>query len=155
MDAPAPRAIRNYAIENIRAMPVTIRFHQQVGALCERRRRSKLADEPVLRERAALFAEAEAAFRYPPGSVSNVMLANKMTYESHYRALENILDALGSDLGRLVAFFREVDTLAPDADDRPRRRLTGKPYALVLIRAQETRVLETAASLLRRPPPTR
>jgi len=44
-----------------------------------------------------------------------VRIANYMTYSRHYPFLESVFVALGSDLARTVALFRQVDNIKPSS----------------------------------------
>jgi hypothetical protein len=103
------RAIRDYAQVNSGQIPLNLRYYQQVALLYERHARGELRESALLAERAAVFARAEASSGSAVGSINNVVLANRMTYARHHAFTERVFDRLGSDLGRLVAFFQEVD----------------------------------------------
>jgi hypothetical protein len=69
-----------------------------------------------------VFARAEASSGSAAGSINNVVLANRMTYARHHAFTERVFERLGSDLGRLVAFFQQVDAdyaAAADAQATP------------------------------------
>jgi len=103
------KAIRDYAVVNAGRIPLNLRYYQQAAALYTRHARGELREDDLMREREAVFARAEASTGSPPGSINNVALANRMTYARHHAFVERVLERLGSDLGRLVSFFRQVD----------------------------------------------
>jgi hypothetical protein len=113
------QAIRDYAVRNAGQIPINLRYYQQVALLYERHARGELREAALLAERASVFARAETASGSPTGSINNVVLANRMTYARHYAFTERVFERLGSDLGRLVAFFQQVDAdYASSADEQ-------------------------------------
>lgn len=109
------REIRAYAQRNASRIPLNLRYYQQAAELYARHARGELGEQSLLRERAALFTRAETSTGSPAGSLNNVVLANRMTYARHHPFMERVFDRLGSDLGRLVAFFQQVDALVAAA----------------------------------------
>jgi hypothetical protein len=109
------RAIRDYALRNSGRIPLNLHYYQQAAELYARHARGELAEQALLRERAVLFARAETSTGSPAGSLNNVVLANRMTYARHHPSIERIFDRLGSDIGRLVAFFQQVDAVVAAA----------------------------------------
>lgn len=103
------RAIREYALRNAGRIPLNLHHYQQVAALHEQHARGEVDQARLLRARAVLLSRAEAATGSPAGSLNNIVLANRMTYARHYPAIERMFERLGSDLGRLVALFQQVD----------------------------------------------
>lgn len=103
------QAILAYAERNAALIPLNRRYYEQAAGLYERHARGSLPVEALMRERASLFARAEASTDSTPGSLNNVVLANRMTYARHHPFVEQVLERLGSDLSRLVAFFQQVD----------------------------------------------
>lgn len=103
------RAIREYALHNASRIPLNLHHYQQVAALHERHARGEVDQAGLLRARAVLLSRAEAATGSPAGSLNNIVLANRMTYARHYAAIERAFERVGSDLGRLVALFQQVD----------------------------------------------
>ncbi len=109
------RAIRDYAVENSGQIALNLRYYQQAALLYARHARGDLREAALLAERAAVFARAEASSGAAAGSVNNVVLANRMTYARHHAFTERTFERLGSDLGRLVAFFQKVDEQVDNA----------------------------------------
>jgi len=103
------RAILDYAVVNEGQIPLNLRYYQQVAVLYARHARGELREDALLRDRATVFARAEASSGTTAGSFNNVVLANRMTYARHHAFMERTFERLGSDLGRLVAFFQKVD----------------------------------------------
>lgn len=109
------RAILDYAIVNSGQIALNLRYYQQVAVLHARHARGELDEDALLRDSAVVFARAEASGGTPAGSINNVVLANRMTYARHHAFMERTFERLGSDLGRMVAFFQQVDAALAEA----------------------------------------
>ena len=81
--------------------------------------------------------------------MNNVLLANAMTYSRHYPFVEEVFEALGRDVARMVAFFREVDARRPTPDEVMRRHGLANTESVDYLRAYERSVIATARELLR------
>jgi hypothetical protein len=126
------RAILDYAVVNTAQIALNLRYYQQVALLYARHARGELREEALLHDRAAVFARAEASGGGPAGSINNVVLANRMTYARHHAFMERTFERLGSDLGRMVAFFQQVDAdlaEAAQAAESATPADTGEPAA--------------------------
>ena len=71
-----------------------------------------------------------------------------MTYSRHYPFVEEVFAALGNDLGRTIAFFREVEQARPTSDEVMRRQALASKESVDYLRAYERSVVETARRLL-------
>jgi hypothetical protein len=80
--------------------------------------------------------------------MNNVLLANAMTYSRHYPFVEEVFDALGRDVARMVAFFRAVDAARPKPEEVMRARGLTSAESVDYLRAHEGSVVETARKLL-------
>lgn len=137
------RAIRRYAGQQAELTRATTTVYEQLAALYARYQRKEISEEVLLRERAAFYRKAERKLAWQRGELNNVSLANDMTYSRHYPMLERVYEALGSDLSRTVAFFRQVDQMKPShAAVRKRHRLLTET-SVEFIRAYEAAVVET------------
>jgi hypothetical protein len=142
------RAVRRYAATQSRLTRATIAYYDQLATLYARHQRAEISSEALLRERGAIFRKAERVLGGPRGELNNVGLANDMTYSRHYPPLESVFDALGRDLARTVAFFRQVDKGKPSrAAIMKRHRITTED-SVDFIRAYEAAVLETIRQVL-------
>lgn len=142
------RVIRRYADLQSRLTRTTVAYYEQLAALYARHERREISDETLLRERAAIFREAERALGVRQGGLNNVALANDMTYSRHYPFLESVHEALGNDLKRTVGFFREVDQLKPSAAEVKKRHGIGGEKTVEFLRAYEAAVIETIRNAL-------
>lgn len=137
------RAVRRYAGQQSTLTRATIAVYDELAALYARYQRGEISEESLLKERAAFYRKAERTLSRPRGDLNNVSLANDMTYSRHYPLLERAYEALGSDLARTVAFFREVDRHKPTpVAVRKRHRLLTET-SVEFIRAYEAAVVET------------
>jgi len=137
------RAIRRYAQQQSTITRVTITVYEQLAALYARYQRGEISEDALLRERAAFYSRSERKLAFKRGELNNVSLANDMTYSRHYPLLEKAHEALGNDLARTVAFFREVDQHKPSpVVVRKRHRLLTET-SVEFIRAYEAAVVET------------
>jgi hypothetical protein len=118
-------------------------FYKRVAVLYARHDRSAITPAVLLRERARLFRTAERELAWPKGSMNNVWLANTMTYARHYPLIERVLAALGGDVARTVAFFRDVDAAKPTPDEVVARYGLKDRTGLAFVRANEAALAET------------
>ncbi|MBI3044248.1 MAG: aminopeptidase [Betaproteobacteria bacterium] len=123
-------------------------FYDELAALYGRHQRDEMTTEALLAARAGIFAKAETALAWEKGSLNNVGIANDMTYSRHFPFLESVHDALGRDLGKTVAFFRQVDAIKPDRARVVKRHGLRNDQGLDFIRAYEAAVLETVKKTL-------
>ena len=143
------RAIRRYAEMQSRLTRATVGYYQQVEQLYARHTRKEIAAEAVLNERTRIFSSAERTLGWKRQAMNNVGLASDMTYSRHYPLLENVHEALGNDLNKTVAFFKQVDKLKPTrAAVMKRQRITDEKTAQ-FVRAYEAAVVETIEAVLR------
>lgn len=117
--------------------------YDRLAALYARHDRAVIAPSVLLKERARIFRTAERELAWPKGSMNNVWLANTMTYARHHATMERVLDALGGDVVRTVAFFRAVDAAKPEADAVVARYGLKASTGLDFLRANEAAVIET------------
>lgn len=135
--------IRRYASMESEHTRTVKSFYEQLAGHYARYERKEISTDNLLQERARILGRAERALRWKRGSLNNVGIANEMTYSRHYPLLEGVHEALGSDLARTVAFFRQVDRARPSpAAVRKRHRLPDET-SVEFIRAYEAAVLET------------
>ena len=128
----------------------TIRFYEELGALYAAN--AKLAagpDRVVLGKRADILKRAGRALGWGSAEMNNVLLANAMTYSRHYPFVEEVFEALGRDVARMVAFFREVDAKRPASEEVMQRHGLANTESVEYLRAHERSVIETARELLR------
>lgn len=137
------RAISRYAEQQSALTRATTTVYDQLTVLYARFHRNQISEEALLKERAAFYRRAERKLSWQRGKLNNVSIANDMTYSRHYPLLERAYEALGSDLARTVAFFREVDRHKPTpVTVRKRHRLLTET-SVEFIRAYEAAVVET------------
>ena len=142
------RAVRRYADRQSRLTRATITYYEQLAALYGRHQRAEITLDVLLRERSAIFRKAERVLGEPKGELNNVGLANDMTYSRHYPFLEAVYEALGRDLPRTVAFFRQVDRAKPARADVMKRLGLRNEENVDFIRAYEASVVETTRRVL-------
>jgi hypothetical protein len=127
----------------------TIRYYEELAALYAAHTKLGAGSERnVLRQRADIFKRASRALGWDRAEMNNVLLANAMTYSRHYPFVEEVFDALGRDVARMVAFFREVDAARPKPDEVMRARGLTSAESVDYLRAYEGSVVETARKLL-------
>ncbi len=143
------RAIRRYADAQSKLTRVTVSYYQQVEQLYARHARNEMPMAALLRERARLFSGAERALTWQRGAMSNVGLASDMTYSRHYPLLEKVYEALGRDLTRTVAFFKQVDKVKPTRAAVMKQHRISHEKSAQFVRAYEAAVVETIESVLR------
>jgi hypothetical protein len=142
------RALRRYADEQSRATRAAIAYYGRLADLYQRHARGELAFEALLREREALYRGAASALRWPRAEANDVRLANDMTYSRHYPLLESVHRALGGDLARTMAFFRQVDRAKPSPAEVMQRQRITEQRSLAFVRAYEEAVVDTIRRLL-------
>jgi hypothetical protein len=72
-----------------------------------------------------------------------------MTYSRHQDALEAVVDRMGTDLARSVAFFRGVDARKPTPQQLLCQHAIRDEKSLAFVRAYEEAILSTTAASLR------
>ncbi len=142
------RAIRRYAAMQSRLARATITYYEQLAALYARYERKEISSEVLLRERAAIFRNAQKPLAWSKDALNNVGIANHMTYSRHYPFLESVFDALGRDLTRTVAFFRDVDKIKPSSAAVMQRHRIAEETSVEFVRANEAAVVETIRKAL-------
>jgi len=142
------RAVRRYAEAQSGRARATITYYEQLARLYARYERREIPSEVLLRERAAIFKNAQKPIAWTQGELNNVSIANHMTYSRHYPFLESVFDALGRDLARTVAFFRHVDKIKPSSAAIMQRHRIAEAGSVEYIRANEAAVIETIRAAL-------
>ena len=137
------RAIRRYAETQSRNSRATIAYYEQLASVYARHARAEITTEALLRERETIFRNAERALEWRRGELNNVGLATDMTYSRHYPLMESVFAALGGDIARTVAFFREVDKAKPSKASVLKRHRLAKEESVEFIRAYEAAIVET------------
>jgi hypothetical protein len=129
----------------------TIRYYEELATLYAAN--GKLAAgsaRDVLGKRAEILKRASRALGWDSAEMSNVLLANSMTYSRHYPFVEEVFAALGGDVARMVSFFREVDARRLKPGEVMRRHGLATAGSVEYLRAYEGSVVETARRLLGR-----
>jgi hypothetical protein len=142
------RAIRRYADTQSRISRATIAYYEQLATLYARHERAEISSDALLRERDAIFRKAERALEWGKGELNNVGLATDMTYSRHYPLVESVFEALGGDLARTVAFFKEVDKVKPSKAAVMKRHRITTEQSVEFIRAYEAAIVETIKQAL-------
>ena len=141
------RAILRYSDAQSRIARATIAYYSQLEALYARYGRGEISPDVLLRERAVIFRNAAKPLAWTKGELNNVGIANDMTYSRHYPLMESVFDALGRDVARTVAFFRQVDGIKPEPEAFMKRHRL-KRGSVEFIRAYEAAVAETIRKAL-------
>jgi hypothetical protein len=141
-------AVGLYANGASRFAHTTIRYYEELAALYATAKLGGGSDRDILGKRAEVFKRAGEALGWDRAEMNNVLLANAMTYSRHYPFAEEVFDALGRDVGRMVAFFRRVDAARPKPQDVMRARGLASAESVEYLRAYESSVVETARKLL-------
>ena len=136
-------AIQRYAREGSERSHLALTFYEQLAALYARHDRREMSSQTLLKQRQIIFRKAERELSRPKGSMSNVWMANTMTYSRHYPLVERVFDALGRDLARTILFFRYVDSVKPSEEEVTARHGLNAQSGLDFIRAYEAAVAET------------
>jgi hypothetical protein len=127
----------------------TIRYYEELATLYAAHTKLGAGSERnVLRQRADIFKRASRALGWDKAEMNNVLLANAMTYSRHYPFVEEVFDALGRDVARMVAFFRAVDEARPKPEEVMQARGLTSAESVDYLRAYEGSVVETARKLL-------
>ncbi len=142
------RAIQRYAGTQAKLTRAVVGYYQQVEQLYARQSRSEIAADAALHERTRLLTGAERMLGWKRGTMNNVGLANEMTYSRHYPLLESVHQTLGNDIGRTVAFFRQVDKLKPTRAAVMKRLRVADEKNVAFVRAYEAAVVQTIESVL-------
>jgi hypothetical protein len=136
------QAILRFVREGSKDSHTALAFYERLAVLYARHDRSAITPAVLLRERARIFRTAERELAWPKGSMNNVWLANTMTYARHYPVIERVLAALGGDMPRTVAFFREIDAAKPTPDEVVARFGLKDRTGLDFVRANEAALVE-------------
>jgi len=135
-------AMRRYGERESERTRAAKAHYEQLEAQYARYARGELGVPALLEERARIFARAERSLAWEKGSLSNVGIANDMTYSRHFPYLESVYVALGRDLGATVSFFRRVDRLKPAKAAVLKQRKLKSEQSVEFVRAYEEAVLE-------------
>ena len=141
-------AMRRYAERESEKARDAINFYGQLERLYARHQRKEIPVEEALAERARIFEKAERALDWRRGSLTNVGMANDMTYSRHYPFVERVFDALGRDLARTVEFFRKVDSQKPSRAAVLKQLKLKTERDIDFIRTYEEAVLDTVRRTL-------
>ncbi|MPZ44461.1 MAG: hypothetical protein GEV05_13850 [Betaproteobacteria bacterium] len=147
---PENRALRNYAVTQSRETRTTVAHYREVEGLYERYHRRELPLDDLMLARGAVYAKLERALDLPAGEMNNIILASLMTYSRHYARLESVVDRVGPDLARVVAYFRAVDAARPKPEELLQRLLIKDRKSLEFVRANEEAVIRTIEQAGRR-----
>jgi hypothetical protein len=141
-------ALRRYAVREPERTRQAKAYYEQLEVLYGRYARGEISAAAVLEARAKIFAAAERALAWSPGSLNNVGIANDMTYSRHFPYLESVFIALDRDIARTVAFFRQVDRAKPSPAAVMKRYGLKNDKSVEFLRAYEAAVLETIEKAL-------
>jgi len=141
-------AVQRYADAQSTQARATIDHYERLAKLYARYEGKEISADVLLQERAAIFKVAQRPLAWIKGELNNVGIANHMTYSRHYPFMESVFDALGRDLARTVAFFRQVDLLKPSAADVMKRHGIANEKSVEFVRANEAAVVETIRKAL-------
>ncbi|MDP2239959.1 MAG: aminopeptidase [Burkholderiales bacterium] len=141
------RSILRYADAQSRIARATVATYTRLETLYGRHARRELTAEALLQERAAIYKAAEKPLAWTQGELTNVALANHMTYSRHYPFLESVFDVLGRDLPHTIAFFRHVDKTKPEPETVMKQNRL-KKGSVEFVRAYEVAVMETIRKAL-------
>jgi hypothetical protein len=138
--SPEAGVVRRY-IEALEARAYgAIASHERLAMLYARYDRRQILSTALLRERAAIYEQANPALR---GEPNNVRLANYITYARYLPLLESVYARLGEDLPGAVRFFRRVDEIKPSSAVIMQTHGLNSQASVQFLRAYETAVLET------------
>ena len=144
------REVRSYAETQAGVSFATVVHYERLATLYVRYGRNEISQDVLLRERAAIFRNAMNALRRSEGQLNNLSIANQMTYSRHYPVMESAYDTLGRDVGRTVAFFREVDRIKPSTGDILKRLGTTDEAGVEFIRGRESALVEVIRNAIER-----
>ena len=136
------RAIDRYAREGAAHSRITVAAYGQLAALYDRHGAEQLPEHALLKERARIFRTMEKQIAWPRNSMNNVWIANAMTYSRHHAMMERVFDALGADLARTVAFFKQVDAAKPAPAQIMAKHRIASESSVEFVRAYEAAVVE-------------
>jgi hypothetical protein len=142
------RAARHYAAEQTRLTRAAVSLYRQTEALYARHARGEWSEESALQWRARLFASGERELGWRRGAMSNVGLANEMTYSRHFALIDQAHHALGGDVARTVAFFQRVDKAKPEREALLLELKISDGSSAQALRAYEDAVARTSLRLL-------
>jgi len=142
------KAVSQYASRQEVLTRGTKASYEQLEKLYGRYGRKEVSAEELLRERAALFRQAERALAWSRGALNNVGLANDMTYSRYYPFIESVYDTLGRDLERTVALFKRVDEIKPSRQAVMKRNRIADEHGAELLRVYEAEVVKTIEKAL-------
>jgi len=140
---PERQAARRYVQRQARLTHAVVRYYGQIERLYARHARGRLTDEAALRARAYVFGAAERTLGWYRDTMSNVGLANEMTYSRHYPLIERVHRALGHDVAKTVAFFKAVDRAKPAAQTVLKAVGASDTSDIRFVRAYEAAIVET------------
>ena len=107
------RAVRGYVETQAHLTRAVVSHYGDVARLYERHARGEITAEGAMNARVRLLAGAERTLGWQKNTMNNVGLANEMTYSRHYPMLDDVFEALGGDLEKVMAFFTRVDRAKP------------------------------------------
>jgi len=136
-------AMRRYAERESERTRAAKALYEELERLYARFGRKEISAQALMDERAKVFGRVEKALALERGSVTNVRIANEMTYSRHFPFLESVFKAHDRDLARTVFFFRRVDALKPSRASILKQLRLKSEESLEFIRAHEAAVLET------------
>jgi hypothetical protein len=139
------RAVQRYVDTQAALTRAVVGYYQQVEQLYARYARSEIVAHALLVERARIFGGAERTMGWNRQTLNNVGLANEMTYSRHFAMLENVHLALGRDLPRTVAFFRQIDKMKPSRQAVMAQHGISDEKDVRLVRAYEGAVAQMVA----------
>jgi hypothetical protein len=132
---PEEQAISAYAGTQARRDHGTTVYYNRIAALYSGYARGEMEFAELLARRRQVFQSAREPQAWAEDALNNVGIANHMTYSRHYPFCESVFDALGGDLRRAIAFFKQVDA------SRPSSRIDADHKSVAWVRAQEEAVL--------------
>lgn len=144
----AARAVHDYARTQTQLTHDVVHFYRQAEQLYARHARGEMAAAAVLIERARLFGAAERTLGWHRRTMNNVGLANEMTYSRHYPLAAQVHDALGRDLAKTVAFFKQADRIKPGVVAVKTEHRLSDAKSAAFLRAYERALTRTVKSLL-------
>lgn len=143
MLSPERRAIQRMVRDGTVHSRATVASYERLASLYQRHERAELPLHVLLKERARIFRTAEKQLAWPRGSMNNVWIANAMTYSRHHALIERVYEALGGDLPRTVAFFRQVDAAKPTPAAVVEKNRLKSDTGVDFVRAYEAAIVET------------
>jgi len=141
-------AILRYAHVGAEHARLTVESYQRLAALYAHHARGRTSLGALLRARDRIFRRAERELGWARGDLNNVWMANAMTYSRHYSSFERAFDALGGDLPRTVAFFRNVDATKPSAAEIVARHGLQNDRSVDFLRTYEAAIVQAAQKAL-------